>query len=407
MMSRARSQHDLRDIRGYKPEREMRDWRDWRAAISTPLTYRVGNSTLHFRAHQLLAYTVISLSVIFLFYASLTGPTRGSVRDNEVTRDSGAQCPNTTYPGTRLRTRAGTKLRLAVIADLDTDSRLKEGVDKWSSFLMTGSLELSRDKKRITVTWDEKEVRLDSSLAAGGRGMELSELSVFNGRLLSLDDRTGVVYSIIDNKVVPWVILADGSGASAKGFKGEWSTVKGDKLIVGGLGKEWTTQTGDIVNHDPMWVKEVSCDGGVRHLDWRGHYEAVRASVGISWPGYMIHEAVCWSQVRREWVFLPRRMSGEKYNDVTDERMGTNTMIIASEDFSRIRHLTVGERVPTHGFSSCKFVPGTEDELMVALKSEEIEGRVATYMMAFTIGGEVIMEEERIGERKFEGIEFI
>ena len=45
--------------------------------------------------------------------------------------------------------------------------------------------------------------------------------------------------------------------------------------------------------------------------------------------------------------------------------------------------------------------------LMVAIKSEEIEGRVATYMMAFTIGGEVIMEEERIGERKFEGIEFI
>ena len=237
--------------------------------------------------------------------------------------------------------------------------------------------------------------------------MELSELSVFNGRLLSLDDRTGVVYSVTEDKVVPWVILADGAGTSVKGFKAEWSTVKGDKLIVGGLGKEWTTQTGEIVNHDPMWVKEVSCDGGVRHLDWRGHYEAVRASVGISWPGYMIHEAVCWSQVRREWVFLPRRMSGERYNDVTEERMGTNTMIIASEDFSRIRHLTVGERVPTHWFSSCKFVLWTEDQLLVALKSEEIEGRVATYMMAFTIGGEVIMEEERIGERKFEGIEFI
>ena len=34
--------------------------------------------------------------------------------------------------------------------------------------------------------------------------------------------------------------------------------------------------------------------------------------------------------------------------------MGTNTMIIASDDFTHIRHLTVGERVPTHGFSSCK-----------------------------------------------------
>ena len=363
---------------------------------------------IYSRAHQLLAYSVISLSVIFLIYASITGPTRASVTDNKLTgSDSASRCPNASYPWTRMRTRAGTKLRVAVIADLDTDSRLKEGVDKWSSFLRRGSLEVSRDLRRVTVTWDEEEVRLDSIMAAGSRGMELSELSVFNGRLLSLDDRTGVVYSVTEDKVVPWVILSDGAGTSVKGFKGEWSTVKGDKLIVGGLGKEWTTQTGDIVNHDPMWVKEIGCDGGMRHLDWRGHYEAVRASVGIQWPGYMIHEAVCWSQVRREWVFLPRRMSTERYNDVTDERMGTNTVIIASEDFSSIRHLTVGERVPTHGFSSCKFVPGTEDELMVALKSEEIEGRVATYMMAFNIQGEVIMEEEKIGERKFEGIEFI
>ena len=65
------------------------------------------------------------------------------------------------------------------------------------------------------------------------------------------------------------------------------------------------------MNHDPMWVKEISCNGGVRHLDWRGHYEAVMASVGISWPGYMISEAVCCSPVRREWEFLPRRMSDE------------------------------------------------------------------------------------------------
>ena len=36
---------------------------------------------------------------------------------------------------------------------------------------------------------------------------------------------------------------------------------------------------------------------------------------------------------------------------------------------------------------------GTGEELMVAIKSEEIEGMVATTMMAFTIGEEVIMEE--------------
>ena len=107
-------------------------------------------------------------------------------------------------------------------------------------------------------------------------------------------------FSIVDSDhVVPWVILSDGDGSRSKGFKAEWSTVQGDKLVVGGLGKEWTTQTGEILNHDPMWVKEISCDGGVKHVNWRDHYTAVRESVGITWPGYMIHEAVCWSSVRQ------------------------------------------------------------------------------------------------------------
>ena len=34
------------------------------------------------------------------------------------------------------------------------------------------------------------------------------------------------MYSILENRVVPWVILADGDGTSSKGFKAEWSTVK-------------------------------------------------------------------------------------------------------------------------------------------------------------------------------------
>jgi soluble calcium-activated nucleotidase 1 len=46
-----------------------------------------------------------------------------------------------------------------------------------------------------------------STLSQGGRGMELSELVVFNGHLLTVDDRTGVIYRIEGNKVIPWVIL--------------------------------------------------------------------------------------------------------------------------------------------------------------------------------------------------------
>lgn len=48
--------------------------------------------------------------------------------------------------------------------------------------------------------------------------MELSELKVFNGKLYTFDDRTGIVYQIIENqKIIPWVLLTDGDGQSMKG----------------------------------------------------------------------------------------------------------------------------------------------------------------------------------------------
>lgn len=40
---------------------------------------------------------------------------------------------------------------------------------------------------------------------------------VFNGHLYTVDDHTGVVYRIDDNKAVPWVILPDGDGTVSKG----------------------------------------------------------------------------------------------------------------------------------------------------------------------------------------------
>lgn len=47
-------------------------------------------------------------------------------------------------------------------------------------------------------------------------------------------------------------------------ISGEWCTVKDNYLYVGGLGKEWTTSRGDILNHNPMFVKRISPTGQVR-----------------------------------------------------------------------------------------------------------------------------------------------
>lgn len=90
-----------------------------------------------------------------------------------------------------------------------------------------------------------------------------------------------------------------------------------------------------------------------------------------------------------------------------DERRGTNLLLSASPDFRDVSLRRIGEVVPTHGFSSFKFVPNTDDQVIVALKSEEDSGNVATYIMAFTLDGRILLPETKVGGVKFEGIEFI
>lgn len=142
--------------------------------------------------------------------------------------------------------------------------------------------------------------------------MELSELVVYNGKLLTFDDRTGFVYEIINDKIVPWIMLVDGDGHTMKGFKSEWATVKEQTLYVGSMGKEWTTGEGDFESYDPMYVKAVSMNGEVKHLNWVDNYKTIRSIMDITWPGYMIHESGVWSSENRKWYFLPRRCSREK-----------------------------------------------------------------------------------------------
>ncbi|KAM6164288.1 soluble calcium-activated nucleotidase 1 [Rhynchocyon petersi] len=314
---------------------------------------------------------------------------------------------NDTYPlSPPQKTPGGTRYRIAVIADLDTESRSQKE-HTWFSYLKKGYLTLSDSGDRVTVEWDPDHQVLESHLAEKGRGMELSELIVFNGKLYSVDDRTGVVYHIEGTKAVPWVILSDGDGTVGKGFKAEWLAVKDECLYVGGLGKEWTTTTGEVVNENPEWVKVVGRKGSVDHENWVASYHALRAAAGIQPPGYLIHESACWSDTLRRWFFLPRRASHERYSEKEDEHRGTNLLLSASPDFRDVSARRVGELVPTHGFSSFKFVPNTDDQIIVALKSEEDSGTVATYITAFTLDGRFLLPETRIGSVKYEGVEFI
>jgi len=301
-------------------------------------------------------------------------------------------------------TNESTTYTIVVVADKDKNS--KNG-NAWESQLLTGTL-VRNDDGLYYVAWKDGAITLKTKINEDGRGMELSDLAYFNGKLYSFDDRTGIVYAInkLHEQAIPQHILMDGNGHSSKGFKCEWATVKDDLLYVGGLGKEWTNSEGEVISRDPQWVKTIDTEGRVQHHNWVPVYEALREATGTLNPGYLIHEAVRFHPASRRWYFLPRRASTEAYNDVLDERRGANLMISMSETFEDIKVTKVGQQIPSHGFSSFAFVPFRENEV-VALKTEELDGNIATYITVFTLKGEVLLEETKIGDVKYEGIEFL
>lgn len=61
--------------------------------------------------------------------------------------------------------------------------------------------------------------------------------------------------------------------------------MKDEHLYVGGLGKEWTTTSGEVLNDNPEWVKVVGFNGDVQHQNWVPKYNALRSAAGISPPG--------------------------------------------------------------------------------------------------------------------------
>lgn len=393
--------------------------RDWRQALKSPPTYRIGNRTLRIQTKFFSIFIIVCIILLFFRYYILSGPSHNEkhqigmrpdviLGENSIYRDLTLKQYNATYPLTRpIRTATGLTYRIAVVSDLDTESKSKTESNVWISYLQKGYLMWNPSLNSVNVIWDKKAITLKSTLSQGGRGMELSELIVFNGKLYAVDDRTGVVYEIVGNNVIPWVLLADGDGKTSKGFKSEWATVKNQNLIVGGFGKEWTNSKGEVLNFHPQWVKSISASGEVTHKNWRDNYLALRQEVGISYPGYMIHESAAWSEIHRKWFFLPRRCSKEPYHEETDELMGTNLLITSDEHFKDVKVSHIGEVFPSHGYSSFKFIPGSDDEVVIAIKSEELKGSVATYVTAFKIDGKILMPETKIGDIKYEGIEFI
>merc|ERR1740124_2142654 len=100
--------------------------------------------------------------------------------------------------------------------------------------------------------------------------MELSELTLYDDRLLAFDDRTGSVFEILSKNngassfVVPRFVITEGSGDTDKGMKWEWAAVKNGELYMGSMGKEYTNSDGSIANTNNLWVDILSPRGELK-----------------------------------------------------------------------------------------------------------------------------------------------
>lgn len=361
---------------------------------------------------------------------------------------------------------------IALVADLDKDSCRERSAsaarmvpasclhaNAWVSFLKRGVLDLSV-KARVSpanksedgvLTWlDEmplENVRPitaeERRIQSGNRGMELSELTWFNGHLMAPDDRTGALLEIASphgmldgraRKLLPFdpssvppsvlqrTVLRDGDGSDDDGaFKAEWMVVKDEALVVGGHGRPYTDARNGamILSTGPTWVKSVSRGLELSHGNWSARYDEVASSAGVRFPGYLMHEAVLWSHERREWIFLPRRRSEEPFDAQSVMKKGWNGLIVADEKFVSLRRVVIkglSDDSGLRGFSSAKFVPGSKDRLVAALRTIEIEKqtkskwsrRTASYMSVFdVVTGDMVMEERKVSNLKYEGLAFL
>lgn len=200
----------------------------------------------------------------------------------------------------------------------------------------------------MSVEWDDNAVHIiKSGLAYSGRGMELSTLNVFNGRLFSCDDRTGVLYELIrDTSLeitpVPFAILADGNYTGVS-FKCEWATVKDGDLYVGGHGRDIITADGKVLKNQ-KFVKRITSHGEVSHLDWAENFDKMATALNVHFPGFVVHEAAGWSDLLDKWMFMPRYVSSEKFDPKTISHSGSNVVLMADEHFDNVqvfKHLEI------------------------------------------------------------------
>ncbi|VVC34229.1 Apyrase, partial [Cinara cedri] len=329
-----------------------------------------------------------------------------------------------TYPITK----TVYEFRIAVVSDLETDSKVPGGNNAWYTYYKKGYLTYDPNSEEVSVRWDSGEERGDqyytNDANEKGRGFELSEITTFDGHLIAADDQTGILYVYEKGIFKSWLavpISKENSDAdspdhhpgevikeiNANGDQPkrtvvmpiEWATVKDDHLYVGPNGR-------DGLN----FVAKINKDRQIEFIDWEKNFKALKSVVGVE-SGYMVHESCVYSDVHKKFYLLPKRASEKAFNEETDNENNSNWLLSLTDengDKPTVKKEAVIVQHPDYSdraYTSFRFIPNSNDNLIVALQSSDKLN--ATYITVFTIDGKSILNSTKVSDIQYEGLEFI
>ena len=153
-----------------------------------------------------------------------------------------------------------------------------------------------------------------------------------------------------------------------------------------------------------LQVKTISKKGIVKTLDWNAIYEAIENYLNLPPIGFVMMEAVLYSATQQTWYFLPRSLHRAPNDSST-----CSFVVVSTNNFSSFKTISLEGKLDTRsGFAAARFVPGTNETAIMALRSLEGDRVFATMIVVFHINSTILLPEQTVSQGvKFEGVEFM
>uniref|UniRef100_A0A914MS07 Uncharacterized protein n=1 Tax=Meloidogyne incognita TaxID=6306 RepID=A0A914MS07_MELIC len=162
-----------------------------------------------------------------------------------------------------------------------------------------------------------------------------------------------------------------------------------------------------------MWIKIININGEITSFNWIKNYDKLRNAKQSNGLIFIRNGSFFQGFILRLFdsnLFGLRFASNVSPKDVKGENYGTNLLLIADENFTKIETKRIGSIGDgSSGYTAFQFLPESNDEIIVAIKAKEYKGEpIATNISVFRHSdGKFLIEDENVDYKyKFEGLSF-